>query len=800
MSTALAVLDRPESPDGQPVEGGVGNRRLQRALFVSLVLFDVVVPAVHAWRLHLTIPTLHLDGAFQTASGLLRLSAGDLPGRDYFPYLGIGPVFLLYPMFLLLGGDMAASVFAAHFLTMLAVSTVVGTLAVLVTARRSKWLFAFAAAVPPVALTVVGSWPVATYVDPQCGYCVSQIVNATDPGLSLRPIRALAPYLLVLLVLLAFVRLRRTRTRMLVIGGGAGTVAALWSNDYGPVSGVLLLAVATLLIVLRKFGGAGRVRAALMLWGAAVGGYFITGLAATGGHLLGYLTYNFSDVRGDQAWYFGGWDPQFHVYSVHDLARVMLDEQAGWSAAVLVVAVAVAVWRRRITHLLVAYLGATTLLGALLATVGGHVSGYFWAFRLWGTLVTAIVVLHLVARVATRYWSERGSGRGRVGPLLRRATAAVVVVALAAVAGDAVTQLAVRSSQLASSAQYSWNSRLGGYLDVRYAHHVALGARYGNDVLEEYMGLLGAADGPNPRLRVDSVITALGEQRAAFAAELASHPRLVVSSAPGGAQQVGHWSEEWVTWAVSANWWFYRELFRAYRPEQTSPMTVAWTPAPQPAVWQPVDCRVSGYGVSIDAAAEGLYEVKLQYKGPGRYSRAFSMVLNQINAPTGVKGYVALDPGASSQAFPVYVHDPHAGGTKLSMKDVGAARGTRLTSELGCTASAITFPVGAETMDVYGGMLRGNVVLPYSATPADVTSGDYRHGIAVHKAALFVPNSVKNVNAFGGAHRIRFANGDTRTVEKLEITTNQRFIKISLSGAALDPDVAAYGHPFWLSP
>ena len=67
----------------------------------------------------IALPIFHLDGAFQTASGLYRLDAGQFPGRDFFPYLGPGPLFVLYPIFKLCGANLAASTFSAQLLVLL---------------------------------------------------------------------------------------------------------------------------------------------------------------------------------------------------------------------------------------------------------------------------------------------------------------------------------------------------------------------------------------------------------------------------------------------------------------------------------------------------------------------------------------------------------------------------------------------------------------------------------------------------------------------------------------------------------
>lgn len=784
MSSAAQVLDRPTHEDrpAKP-EGPSRLRRLSPVLFGLLVVVDLAVPAVLAWKASLVVPTYHLDGAFQTASGLLRLSEGDLPGRDFFPYLGIGPVYVLYPVFLLLGGDLTASVFASHFVTLLTAQLVLAVLVLLVTGRRSRWVFALAAAVPLVVAAVAELWPGHADVEVVCGNCLSLVEYLTRPGNSLRPLRAFAPYLLTLVALIALSRVRRTRTRMIVLGGTAGAVAAIWSNDYGLVSGGLLVALITVLHFVQR--GEGRIRDILVLWAAAAGGMLVAGFAATAGYFLPYLKYNLFDVRGDQFWYFGGWAESEKIFSATDLARVMYHERTALGLAVLA-AVVVLAFRRRDTGLwLLAYLGTSTLLGGLAATIGGHTGYYFWAFRVWAAVVAVIGAGYLLRRVAARFrWPAPGVRAGA-----RRLAVPVTALALVSVSVFAVTGAMQERSELAASEDFTFVPQLDGYLDVGYAQHLELAADLEEPAVEEYMGLLGSLTGPRQDLAVDSVIHALGDQRAAFAERMADRPDLVVTTAPEA-------SDLWATWNMSANWWFYRELFRSYLPETTSPMTLAWTPT-EPAEWEPVDCSVHGYGVRIDAPTGGLYEVELTYRGPGQNARAFSMVRNNINAPPGADGYLALDPAATSQAFPVYVHDTGPGRTWLPLKDVPTDSGRRLTSISGCSAAAIQFPDGAQTMPIFRGMLLGSGALPYRATPMNMTFGPWDRGVHVEKAAFVVSNTDRNRKELRRAELVRFAGGDTRMIEQL--TVSDMWITVHLSGDVLDPDAAAYPRPFWLN-
>jgi hypothetical protein len=395
----------------------------------------------------------------------------------------------------------------------------------------------------------------------------------------------------------------------------------------------------------------------------------------------------------------------------------------------------------------------------------------------WGWIVTGVALVRIVVVALGRIGAVRALSRGRVGTTLRAVTA-VAAIAVLVTAGVSTVRANWRTGAAVSAdPAYVPAPELGGYLPRAFAPQVD--AIKGRDisVIEEYMGLAGAVNGPNRSLRVDSVIAALGSQRAAFAEQMAKRPDLVVTTVPE--------VDPWVRWSVSANWWFYRELFRSYAPVQSSPLTLNWRPA-TPATWAPVPCAVRGQQVVLGAPSAGLYEVTLDYRGPGRNSRSYSMIENNINVVETARGYLTLDPGARRQRFPVAVHDPGAGSTVLSLKNV-SKDGGRLTDLESCTALAVTVPQGADTMTVYSGLL---------LTPVDLTDATWVRGIKRSQAGLFIYNTDKDRAALERASAVRFEDGETRRIA--DVTVNGYYINVLLGGSPLDPGVAGAPHSFTL--
>lgn len=672
------------------------GRLLRTTALVLLVLCGLAVPLTWAWAASLRVPTFPLDGAFQTMSGLLRLSEGQWPGRDFFPYLGAGPLLLLYPAFAARGADLTASVSAAVFVTLLALQLVFVVVTALVYGRRSPWLLAVAAAVPVLLVHLAGNWSGRLVVDSFCGGCLGIVELAATPGNSLRPLRAVAPYMLAMGAFYVLSRQWRPVTQMAVIGGASGVVAALWSNDYGLVSGALMVALMTGLVVLTRTDD--RVRAAAAVWLSAGAAFLVAGLTATAGHFLPYLRYNLVDVRQDQFWYFASWSEDSRVFSPGDLLNTMRDEQAVFALAVLAAVIVHAYRRRDVRWFLLAYLGTALVAGGSAATIGGHIAGYFWSFRLWGYVVILVAgvraVSWLAARAAARSdWAVVRRLPAGIGVVI----GAITTAAMLLVATSAVSAAREARSALASDPALVFHPELGGYLDARFVGHLEIVEEHGPDVVEEYMGLAGMVTGPRTDLAVDAVIHALGDEREKFAALMSEPHDAVVSTAPG--------LSGWMSWNLSANWWFYRELFMSYEPVQTSPDSLLWTPT-RPASWTPVGCSVSESGVLLEAAESGFYEVTLRYTGPGENARAFTMVQNNINFAAGAEGYVALDPGAEVQRFPVHAGAGSAS-EALALKHVPAGGEEPLTVLEGCSAARITAPEGANTIEIFTTLVDG---------------------------------------------------------------------------------------------
>lgn len=661
------------------------GRRTRRAVTLTLLVLLALGIAVFARFETLEVPTRHIDGAFQTGSGLFRLLGGELPGRDFYPYLGAGLIEMLFPVFLLGGGTEGSALLSAYAFAAAAVVLLAAVLWTLLQRPRSS----FAPVVVGVAtfLAVLGIGA-AAWLPADVRALLAPIVESIVPGQSLRPLRAAAPLLLVLVVLVA--RRFGERVTVLCAGAAVGVVAALWANDYALVSAAaFVVAAGYLALRKRRFS----LRSAALGAGAAVVGAAVFGAAATGLHYLDYASYNFRDVLGDQFWYFGGAGQSNVVGSPKELWALI--ERSGTSPAVLLLVLAVIVALRYPSgrSVGVAYLGLVPFGSALLALLNGHIDDYFGPFRLWAVLTAVLGVTAVAVRAAGRL-SGWGPRRPRPTALAGALTAGVIAVTAVLVPMQWYRE---RDAYLAGSPDHAYRPELGGYLPLAFAAHVDATPAAGTRVLEEYAGLWMAESRTNSSNSVDAVIHALGAQRAPFASSVARAAE-VVSTVPAYDPGV-------VSWSLSANWWFYKPLFQHFRPSQDSPATMRWTrasgslPAPTDGI-----CTVDSdqQALTVLSATTGLHEIRVRYDGPGRGRHSFAMLENGIVRLEGSNGAVPLDPGARAQAVPVFLQKEEA--RHLRLFEVGAPANTHL---LGCTVMTVPVADHDGVMNDYGWILQG---------------------------------------------------------------------------------------------
>lgn len=591
-----------------------------KILSISFSCAIVILAIFFGLKHSLIISIDHVDGAYQTASGLFRLHNGQLPGRDFYPYLGVGLLYFLYPVFFVAGAKISASLFAAHFVTILSSAFIAGLITFLFVKSNRSFYSAFAGFIF-IAISSAAS-----------PYLPNIIMNSILPGNSLRPLRSLIPYFDVALIYLV-INYYRAKPKIIysTIGALAG-ISILWSNDFG-IASTAALGLLTLIYSYQNHQLSFKNLSLTAI--SAIITFAILITIATHGHAIEMLKYNFLDVRGDQYWYFSPWEADNRILSIRDFI-IKFPQCCGLGWPILIIIIAITYLYPTIENLLLFTLAIALLCGGTLLIVGGHINdGYFDPFKFLCFVLTILWII--------RYKKYR----------LPNFDLKIFLMLILATTSAAAYDYYCSRDKLAHDQSKIFIPELGGYLPAEWNNFLEV-ARQSKDqvVLEEYWGVWSAFNNKNADTPVDSVIHALGSTRDIYENKIKEFPEIVITTARSH-------TVSWQSWGLSANWWFHRYLLKNYQPKKISPAIIMWTKSEEIS-WPEIPCFVDNQNgksssFTIAAKSASLYEITLKYRNKGLSSRSLVLANNNLNFASSPLGYVSLNIAENSTTFPVFV-------------------------------------------------------------------------------------------------------------------------------------------------
>jgi hypothetical protein len=693
-------------------------------------------------------PTYHLDGAFQTLSGLNRLLQGDAIGKDFIPYLGTGPILIVFGAFIAFGGNLVASVIAAKLLSVAISQAIVYFI--------FKQFYASSKTSIPMIATLLFTFLLLGIYNPDLGQLTQllrgnevyeTVLAASQPGWSLRPIRASAPYVFIAILLMLRKYSSNTRRPYYAIIALA-IITATWSNDYAiPTALVFLVQQLHSSVITKRFA-----HSAKLLFTFAVS-WFLTICLYTAGHPFEIIKYNFSDVPSTQFWYFGPWLGNTRVQSPSDLFHI-LSKEGVWLSLVLLFGLAAFLFISRQKGLTLLFsAGLVTFLGGLVATVGGHAGGYFWSFKFWSYLVICAAGL----LYGTKFLRGKKIEVTRLTVFLGFISTLVISLSILLVTKDFE-----KKKLLADSPDYFYSTEAGGYMPKDFAN-LAQGQKH-NDLIEEYFGISSMLHNYEAGgIRVDSIIHALGSEREKYENTMRTYRGAVITTSPsmdGG----------WTSWNFSANWWFYKNLILRFTPRETSPNTITWMldPDVQSSIRPlPLVCNIDPGQKKIvfNSKLTGLYELQIKQTPEKKPLRSFAMIENNINFAGDSNAYLSISPTAETITLPVHMD----GLSQLDIKTVG---NFKLDSMRSCSLSEVN--LSSSQSKIY------QQFFGVSLLPVQLTDSNWTRGFNNLKAGFFVSRKRENLLIYKNVEKVEFTDGESRRVERVEIIDS--YINVWLEG------------------
>jgi hypothetical protein len=588
-----------------PVAALIGERRG----WLWFVLLGAVLVALRGATLLYDHSLNSIDGAMQTWFALGNFADGAKLGEEFQSYLGITMIVSLLPGFIAFGQTLWASTFAAYAMVM--IGSFAGAYAIVWMLRpipgRRRWLWAI--------LLVFVFYYAASLA---AGFAGLQNPATFDPGVSLRPLRGALPFFVLPIFVWA---IRRTlATEAVVPAIWLGLVAGLgllWSNDAGTplvIAGALgLLAalwprlwLATKALFAFAFGVAVSAFALLML--------------VTHGDPFGWLKYNFTDVAGDQFWYFGPWNSEARVLSILDLPKIFLQGEvlSTFSLIVLTASVVIACLKRvrgrgaPVRGAAFIFVGTSVLGTSLIPQIGGHIGSEYNAITfVLGLCAPLILFQRPLLSLTKSLWRKMP------------ATVAPIAAGIAATA-----MIGMDGASLATTANETdrtvYADQLGFYVTTQTAEDLAAMKRLSQllsdrgfakdrQLLPVYTSALDIAAGTKSPSPVGSLIHALGERgRMEFNELLFNKTIAAITIAPD--------YSGWAGWNTRANWSFFKNLRDLYRPIARNDQHILWVRAG--ALPRPVEakCEVTDWGfdrfeVTVESDQPGLVSLFFEREG-----------------------------------------------------------------------------------------------------------------------------------------------------------------------------------------
>jgi hypothetical protein len=571
----------------------------------STLLLFLLVGILFARIASLRVDYIPINGSFQTFNPIQRILDGEVPGRDFNPYLGLGVTYLTTIATFLLGGDFGASQFSVHLICTLCHFTFWG-----VTLKLSgcswKWSITVASAATLLILTYLllpRSYPninIFDIVDHPIidSYPIYNWYELTAPGNSLLAVRGVLPFVTSAILLFIF---QSTKSRPRILYAAAALLAGIqpyWSNDFGLPSCTALIGISILYIAKTestlKCKGLYIFRFLLI----SLISFFLVGNILTFGHFGNWMTANFGGVASDQFWYF--WFMPFKAFAPfqlfpHPILTIYF--------TLTILTFVVFIFRKvEFEQVLFVYLNLTVIGAGILGCLAGSIDYRYYSLAIFVSYFAAaklvISLIHLGQAKVSEYFgiiSEKDALKPLKG--FFKSLASILLISIYVIS----IYTAVRYASyvpIGKSEQSFYNDDLGGWLSQQYQPAVDIGNRIKQKtvglpaeqkMLSTYASGMDRVAGSRNATDIDYIIHALGEAaRSHYISKYLQHQPEFITT-------IRQDYTDWENWVRRTNWWFYREFIRQYDIVDATFYNLVWqrreTPKPLPEI--AASCQIS---------------------------------------------------------------------------------------------------------------------------------------------------------------------------------------------------------------
>ncbi|MBD2019959.1 hypothetical protein H6F43_07125 [Leptolyngbya sp. FACHB-36] len=594
---------------------------LEQAVAVVAVLSFALVTIVFVWRTKYNLEFFPINGAFQTFNPSRRICAGETPGADFNPYLGLGTTYVIAFLTYIFGCNFAASQLSNHL-----IHVVCHWLAFLMLFRLCGSSIKNAIIFSSFIITLL----LMAFFEPFSLYFINDLYYPADyrffyswqelmtPANSNLGLRSALPFITSFIALAGLHFVKKAKLQSLLLGGLIG-VQPFWSNDYGIPSTIALITI-TIIYIVKAHSSRRAVHFSLVAV-SSLTTFLILGLALTKGRLLYWLKENFTGVAADQFWYFDIRKYIFYPgylriqsgkiieledvvnYLFHPFFLVYLSALATITLAVL--AAQKPLDRKQIHYLFLVYVGMTAFGAGTLSSLGGTFSWrYYNTARLVSYFIVPVAIILIAQRtkLSTHLQKLLVSTKRRYKNSLVDFTVishqCVVVFLLTIFIAEILSVTVVHLPLTrAYGDNYFYVETLGGWLPNYFKAAFQIAEQIRDEtqmlpntqrMLSTYASMMDVVVGSKNVTGVDYIIHALGDKARQ---NYLDHWRV---APPEYITTIREDFTDWESWIRRLNWWFYRSFAHDYKPVVATPYNIVWKRSSTPTAYDTsaADCTI----------------------------------------------------------------------------------------------------------------------------------------------------------------------------------------------------------------
>lgn len=524
----------------------INKRKLETVVIIVILLILAIIVGLNRIKVSDFNP---INGDFQNYNPIRRFLNGQIPYKDFAVYLGTGHLLILSLVQLIVGNNFTSSLFVTNMVTMICFQLTVFSVSFLILKDKKKALYI---TLFMTLINIIRPY-ITSFLNPEF---IAALDFGIKPGNSARLIRIVIAPIVILLICIGFKFLDKTTNKRLsknrelmkkiyvaMIAGGT----ILWSND-GGIATYISISFIYFLLLIKKYKKDIKqiIKYTMMYIVISIASFLLLTAIITRGNILSWFEFNIG-VSSYQKWYYG------EAIEKQNISLIDFDVSLNNIICIVIAIYYIyKIFKEKEKKNIFEYASLSFILTASI------LSTYLYQFLSGGISRNIIYLLLLILMVSyiVKFFSKMKQ-EYVVNNIVK---SGIVIVSI----GVIITSIGVKiQDRKHKDSSNIYIEELGGYFtelgeSINYATE-----RIGKEkVFSTYASAIEAATKQFQPSGIDYIIHCLGDkQREKYIEDFNKKEFQYVSVVD---------KNTYAMWIRNANWFFYKELYKNYKPVFTT--------------------------------------------------------------------------------------------------------------------------------------------------------------------------------------------------------------------------------------